>query len=112
MINQATQRWVSDRALNLRTCVDAFSSVVCFIIFLMPFFIPTFFYGTQNTHYFMQVTLPTFILEKRSLLEMFADFLGHTDIFLSIPDGSTPEERMFRVLKFYLSSFHCGRQSK
>lgn len=29
-----------------------------------------------------RVTLPTFILEKRSLLEMFADFLGHPDLFL------------------------------
>ena len=28
-----------------------------------------------------RVTLPTFILEKRSLLEMYADFLAHPDIF-------------------------------
>lgn len=28
-----------------------------------------------------RVTLPTFILERRSLLEMFADFLGHPDYF-------------------------------
>lgn len=29
-----------------------------------------------------RVTLPTFILERRSLLEMFADFLGHPDYFV------------------------------
>lgn len=29
-----------------------------------------------------RVALPTFILEKRSLLEMFADFLGHPELFL------------------------------
>lgn len=30
----------------------------------------------------MQVTLPTFILEKRSLLEMYADFFAHPDLFV------------------------------
>ncbi len=29
-----------------------------------------------------RVTLPTFILEKRSLLEMYADFIAHPDIFV------------------------------
>jgi hypothetical protein len=29
-----------------------------------------------------KVVLPTFILEKRSLLEMFADCMAHPDIFL------------------------------
>ena len=28
-----------------------------------------------------KIVLPTFILEKRSLLEMYADFLAHPDIF-------------------------------
>jgi len=27
------------------------------------------------------VTLPTFILERRSLLEMYADFFAHPDLF-------------------------------
>ncbi len=30
----------------------------------------------------MKVVLPTFILEKRSLLEMFADCMCHPDIFI------------------------------
>jgi hypothetical protein len=29
-----------------------------------------------------KITLPTFILEPRSLLEMYADFFAHTDMFL------------------------------
>ena len=28
-----------------------------------------------------KIVLPTFILEKRSLLEMYAEFLAHPDIF-------------------------------
>ena len=28
-----------------------------------------------------KIVLPTFILERRSLLEMFADFLAHPDLF-------------------------------
>ena len=30
-----------------------------------------------------RVTLPTFILEKRSLLEMYGDFMAHPDVFAS-----------------------------
>lgn len=29
-----------------------------------------------------KVVLPTFILERRSLLEMYADYFAHPDIFL------------------------------
>ncbi|KAK7063163.1 Oxysterol-binding protein-related protein 10 [Halocaridina rubra] len=56
-----------------------------------------------------RVTLPTFILERRSLLEMFADFLGHPDYFIRIADASTAEERMQAVVKWYLTSIHVGR---
>ncbi|XP_068102347.1 oxysterol-binding protein-related protein 11 [Hyperolius riggenbachi] len=57
-----------------------------------------------------RVVLPTFILEKRSLLEMYADFLSHPDLFLSISGGSTPEDRMVRFVEYYLTSFHEGRK--
>ncbi|XP_070199247.1 oxysterol-binding protein-related protein 11-like isoform X2 [Littorina saxatilis] len=57
-----------------------------------------------------KVVLPTFILEKRSLLEMFADCMAHPDYFLKIPDIQTPEERMLMVLEWYLTSFHASRQ--
>ncbi|KAL8615625.1 hypothetical protein ACOMHN_026615 [Nucella lapillus] len=57
-----------------------------------------------------KVVLPTFILERRSLLELFADCMAHPDIFLRIPDIQSPEQRMLMVMEWYLTSFHAGRQ--
>uniref|UniRef100_A0A673LDA7 Oxysterol-binding protein n=1 Tax=Sinocyclocheilus rhinocerous TaxID=307959 RepID=A0A673LDA7_9TELE len=57
-----------------------------------------------------RVVLPTFILEKRSLLEMYANFMAHPDLFLSISAGSTPEERMMRFVEYYMTAFHEGRK--
>ncbi|CAL8407109.1 unnamed protein product [Arctogadus glacialis] len=57
-----------------------------------------------------RVVLPTFILEKRSLLEMYADFMSHPDLFLAVADGDTPEDRMVRFVEYYLTSFHEGRR--
>ncbi len=77
-------------------------------------------HGSVITHLLSQVrigmdltkiVLPTFILERRSLLEMYSDFFAHPDLFLAIPEGQTAEERMVRVLRWYLSSFHAGRKS-
>ncbi|XP_037090950.1 oxysterol-binding protein-related protein 9-like, partial [Pollicipes pollicipes] len=59
-----------------------------------------------------RVVLPTFILERRSLLEMYADFFAHPDLFTSIPDCPTPRDRLVQVLKWYLSAFHAGRKSE
>lgn len=58
-----------------------------------------------------KITLPTFILERRSLLEMFADFLAHPDLWCAIADGETPEDRMVACLRWYLSAFHAGRNA-
>lgn len=58
-----------------------------------------------------KVVLPTFILERRSLLEMYADFFAHPDLFSSIPDYDTPEQRMIQLVRWYLSAFHAGRKS-
>ncbi|XP_007435954.1 oxysterol-binding protein-related protein 10, partial [Python bivittatus] len=57
-----------------------------------------------------RVVLPAFILEKRSLLEMFANFLAHPDLFLSISSGTTPEERIISFVEYYLTAFHEGRK--
>ncbi|MGH0149227.1 UNVERIFIED_CONTAM: hypothetical protein FKN15_021048 [Acipenser sinensis] len=66
-----------------------------------------------------RVVLPTFILERRSLLEMYADFFAHPDLFVStclmhfcdsIADQTDPRDRMVQVLKWYLSAFHAGRK--
>lgn len=37
---------------------------------------------TYSIKNILQVVLPTFILERRSLLEMFADCMAHPDVFL------------------------------
>ncbi|XP_064415871.1 oxysterol-binding protein-related protein 9 isoform X5 [Latimeria chalumnae] len=57
-----------------------------------------------------KVVLPTFILERRSLLEMYADFFAHPDLFVSIGDHKDPRDRMVQVVKWYLSAFHAGRK--
>ncbi|XP_069814734.1 oxysterol-binding protein-related protein 10 isoform X3 [Dendropsophus ebraccatus] len=57
-----------------------------------------------------KVVLPTFILEKRSLLEMYANFMAHPDLLLSIAAGTTPEERMISFVEYYLTAFHEGRK--
>ena len=78
-------------------------------------------HGSVITHLLSQVrigmdltkiVLPTFILERRSLLEMYSDFFAHPDLFVQTTDGATPEERFINVLKWYLSSFHAGRKSR
>ncbi|XP_060083643.1 oxysterol-binding protein-related protein 9-like isoform X3 [Ylistrum balloti] len=58
-----------------------------------------------------KVVLPTFILERRSLLEMYADFFAHPDLFIKIPDMDTPAERMIQLVRWYMSAFHAGRNS-
>ncbi|XP_033192639.1 oxysterol-binding protein-related protein 9 isoform X1 [Bombus vancouverensis nearcticus] len=58
-----------------------------------------------------KVALPTFILERRSLLEMYADYFTHPNQFVSIADMSTPKDRMVQVVRWYLCSFHAGRKS-
>ncbi|XP_037381551.1 oxysterol-binding protein-related protein 10 isoform X4 [Talpa occidentalis] len=57
-----------------------------------------------------KVVLPTFILEKRSLLEMYADFMAHPDLLLAVTAGATPEERVVGFVEYYLTAFHEGRR--
>lgn len=46
-------------------------------------FVQTLKYLTSDRLFFpSQVVLPTFILERRSLLEMYADFFAHPDLFV------------------------------
>uniref|UniRef100_A0A0R3RQD6 Oxysterol-binding protein n=1 Tax=Elaeophora elaphi TaxID=1147741 RepID=A0A0R3RQD6_9BILA len=58
-----------------------------------------------------KVTLPTFILERRSLLEMYADFFAHPDAFISCVDISSPEERFISVVRYYMGAFYAARKS-
>ncbi|OON20489.1 hypothetical protein X801_03625 [Opisthorchis viverrini] len=57
-----------------------------------------------------KIVLPTFILEKRSILEMFADYLAHPDLFVNINRGEDPEARMIAFVQWYLTAFHAGRK--
>jgi len=77
-------------------------------------------HGSVITHLLSQVrigmdltkiVLPTFILERRSLLEMYADFFAHPDIFTEISEKESPEERIIQVLKWYLSAFSASRKT-
>ncbi|CAI4230070.1 unnamed protein product [Auanema sp. JU1783] len=58
-----------------------------------------------------KVTLPTFILERRSLLEMYADFFAHPEAFVSTVDLDTPEKRFISVVRYYLNAFYAARKS-
>lgn len=58
-----------------------------------------------------KVTLPTFILERRSLLEMYADFFAHPDKFVGSCDLSSAEERFISVVRYYLGAFYAARKS-
>lgn len=53
-----------------------------------------------------KVTLPTFILEPRSLLEKLSDTCVHPDIFQAIPKGATPEDRIRNVVRWYYAAYH------
>ncbi|XP_048882490.1 oxysterol-binding protein-related protein 10 isoform X2 [Brienomyrus brachyistius] len=57
-----------------------------------------------------RVVLPTFILEKRSLLEMYANFMAHPDMFIAITAACSAEERMLCFVEYYLTAFHEGRR--
>ncbi|OZC06616.1 PH domain protein [Onchocerca flexuosa] len=58
-----------------------------------------------------KVTLPTFILERRSLLEMYADFFAHPDSFVGCTDYSSSEERFISVVRYYIGAFYAARKS-
>ena len=53
-----------------------------------------------------RVTLPTFILEPRSMLERITNFMAHPETLLHIPTIDDPVERFVAVTKFYLAGWH------
>ncbi|KAF1351171.1 hypothetical protein BDV97DRAFT_351270 [Delphinella strobiligena] len=53
-----------------------------------------------------RVTLPTFILEPRSMLERITNFMSHPETLLPLPHITDPRERFVAVTKFYLSGWH------
>lgn len=53
-----------------------------------------------------RVTLPTFILEPRSMLERITNFMAHPETLLPLTKIEDPVERFVAVTKFYLSGWH------
>lgn len=53
-----------------------------------------------------RVTLPTFVLEPKSMLERITNFMSHPELLLSLATFDDPERRFVEVVRFYLSGFH------
>ncbi|KAL5119379.1 Oxysterol-binding protein OBPa [Pleosporales sp. CAS-2024a] len=53
-----------------------------------------------------RVTLPTFILEPRSMLERITNFMAHPETLLPLTTIEDPVQRFVAVTKFYLSGWH------
>lgn len=53
-----------------------------------------------------RVTIPSFFLEDRSLLEKLADMMMHPEEFIKVPELDDPEARMVQMAKWYLSGWH------
>eukprot|EP00126_Sphaerothecum_destruens_P009676 Sdes_comp20558_c1_seq4m15372 len=52
------------------------------------------------------------MLETRSLLELFADFLGNPNLLLSVCNVESAHERMYIITYWYLTSFHHSKNSR
>ena len=57
----------------------------------------------------MQVRLPACVLEPRSLLQSYGSALGRSDLFTSMSEADTPQQRLELVVAFYLSQLKCMR---
>ncbi|CAO1635689.1 unnamed protein product [Parajaminaea phylloscopi] len=53
-----------------------------------------------------KVTLPTFCLEPRSMLERITDFMSHPDLIFGTGQQEDPEQRFIAVARYYLSGWH------
>ncbi|CEI88947.1 Putative Genomic scaffold, msy_sf_4 [Rhizopus microsporus] len=53
-----------------------------------------------------RVTLPTFVLEPRSMLERVTDFMSHPDLLLEASTKTDPTVRFLDVVRYFLSGWH------
>ncbi|CAO3628605.1 unnamed protein product [Mucor hiemalis] len=53
-----------------------------------------------------RVTLPTFVLEPRSLLEKITDFMSHPELVVAASKTTDPVQRFVEVCRFFLSGWH------
>jgi len=54
----------------------------------------------------LRLSLPSFILEKRSLLEKFSDFMHYQSLILNVHVMADPEQRFLAIVRFYLSCWN------
>lgn len=55
-----------------------------------------------------KITLPTFILEKKSMLERITNFFQIPDLLLEANHTEEPVARFVNILKWYLASWHIA----
>nr|ADY62697.1 OBPa [Candida orthopsilosis] len=55
-----------------------------------------------------KITLPTFILEKKSMLERITNFFQIPDLLLMANHTSDPLDRFVNILRWYLASWHIA----
>lgn len=55
-----------------------------------------------------RITLPTFILERKSMLERITNQLQHPQIVLDAHNDKDPIERFVHVVKWYLAGWHIA----
>ncbi|KAJ3037275.1 hypothetical protein HDV00_001840 [Rhizophlyctis rosea] len=53
-----------------------------------------------------RITLPTFVLEPRSMCERITDFMSHPDLIMSTPQKQDPVGRFIDVIRYFLSGWH------
>jgi hypothetical protein len=53
-----------------------------------------------------KVTLPTFVLEPRSMCERAADFLAHPELILKTPNKNDSIQRFIDIIRYFLSGWH------
>ena len=53
-----------------------------------------------------RITLPTFILEPKSMLERITNFMAHPEIVTPIPRLDDPVQRFVEVVRFYMAGWH------
>ncbi|EMR09083.1 hypothetical protein PNEG_02429 [Pneumocystis murina B123] len=58
-----------------------------------------------------RITLPTFVLEPKSMLERITNFMCHPELLLDIPFIDDPIERFIGICRFYLSGWHIRPRS-
>ncbi|KAH3679957.1 hypothetical protein WICMUC_000700 [Wickerhamomyces mucosus] len=55
-----------------------------------------------------RITLPTFILERKSMLERITNQLQQPELVLEAHAAKTPQDRFLNVVKWYLSGWHIA----